>query len=919
MPSFDTSIPYINPLTAFDQSQAASNANIAARTTNAAAQQDLTDRATLRAQAPGFASNDPDQIAQAAGTALSIPGVGGATAAAGLAGMHADQRAALGNTLAVTGALSGAVLAAPPEQRAALWSQFQPTMVQAGAVRTPPIYPGDDVANAHRVAALNIQQQLAVLGQSQVPTGSGRTLLSSPPGQKVGPGGVMEGQPTTAPGVYQPGQSYTPANLPAGVSPDEDAATVTMMKEASNQGDQQAVDKNQQSVASVIQNRANGANVSPSQVVTSPQQFSVWNTPESRADLAAIDRTSPQYQRALANFRAVNSGAVTDATGGADHYYAPAGMPNGASADWAVGRTPTAVIGGQKFYKLGYRPASTDPAPTVSLPPHWQVPNSSAAPPAGDSPSLKPPALPPEVGPPGGATMDEPTATAAPPPPMQPVTEPSDPSANALPPLAPNWNPAASAAQNPDVSGPAIPNQNSLLAVGAPPSAVSAPAEPVASTAPGLAAVSPVVPAAAAPTAPAMPLVPNQNALLPAAAAGAGAPVRQNQLMPAASAAPPAAAGSATPPVSALSPAPLYPGWEPGELPMSLLSSPYTFLPAAKEGYIQTRLANGMPNARPSPGIPPTLTIKDSGNQRQFYNPAGDLVRTETIPGSGRETLVALGNGSHQMEKDGNLIGPVFPPDNRDLAVSFAKNDNDQIPALSQQALDQEQTIQKTLEARQAAAGLPTGANFDARAATGNWLKTYMPAAAKAIGVGADGNYLPDPGKAAEASKLLMGQAQQAEKAMGGSGGLGITKMFVDNNPNPNMQGEAIRDMSNLSAVTSVANKDYIQGKIYHITTATRALTAPGGGVNYSPAANFDKAWFSNANALTYFGAVNAMNGKPYDVWSKGLSDADKSRALGVVARIDPMSTVVGRNGLPLAVSKFSPADPANPSGVVAQ
>ena len=49
----------------------------------------------------------------------------------------------------------------------------------------------------------------------------------------------------------------------------------------------------------------------------------------------------------------VIGGQVLDRTGGANHYYAPAAMrPVGRVPVWAEGRTPSAKIGSQIFYKL---------------------------------------------------------------------------------------------------------------------------------------------------------------------------------------------------------------------------------------------------------------------------------------------------------------------------------------------------------------------------------------------------------------------------------------------------------------------------------------------------------------------------------------------------------------------------------------
>jgi hypothetical protein len=384
--------------------------------------------------------------------------------------------------------------------------------------------------------------------------------------------------------------------------------------------------------------------------------------------------------------------------------------------------------------------------------------------------------------------------------------------------------------------------------------------------------------------------------------------------MPAASAQPPA--GAQQPPNQ---PAPI--GLPPPGAVMATQRMTGLPWPGAQPGnaWYQVPGVRGLQQFR-DPGQPQTLTIKDSGSQRNFYDSGGNLVRTETIPGGGRETLVyPFGDGRSQMEKDGKLIGPVFPADTRKFSIDMAMNDNDKVlPALSAQALDQEQTLQKTLEARDAAAKVPTGANFDNRAAFANWLTTYQPEIAAKIGVGAKGSLLPNPSQAAEAVKLLAAQSQQSEKAMGGSGGLGINKMFADANANTNMQGTGIRDISNLNAVTAIANKDYLQGKINHIEAQTAAIQTPGGG-QYKPISSYEKAWFTQDNTLTYYGAVKAANGAPYAEWSKGLSDANKQRALGVIARFDPTAKVDGDNGHPLAVSGFMPQDRSNPSGVVAK
>lgn len=200
MPSFDSNIgtQVINPFTAFYDSGRQSTAIDTA-------QQNLADRAALRGLAPDLGSTDPavSGPAQATAATLSAPGVGGDSTASNLTSMHADQRAALNQTLNVTGAVSGAILNSPPEQRAALWSQLRPVMVQAGAVKTPVDYPGDDYLTTHRTAALTVQQQIEAM--ANIPTGDPyRTGISPPSGPRVGPGGAVQGQDGT------PGASPAP-------------------------------------------------------------------------------------------------------------------------------------------------------------------------------------------------------------------------------------------------------------------------------------------------------------------------------------------------------------------------------------------------------------------------------------------------------------------------------------------------------------------------------------------------------------------------------------------------------------------------------------------------------------------------------------------------------------------------------------
>lgn len=82
-------------------------------------------------------------------------------------------------------------------------------------------------------------------------------------------------------------------------------------------------------------------------------QFSCW-WDEQGPKVRSVSPDDPQFQECLAVAEEVMGEACPpDPTKGATHYYAPKGMPGGKEPKWAVGRRPTAVIGGHRFYKIG--------------------------------------------------------------------------------------------------------------------------------------------------------------------------------------------------------------------------------------------------------------------------------------------------------------------------------------------------------------------------------------------------------------------------------------------------------------------------------------------------------------------------------------------------------------------------------------
>jgi N-acetylmuramoyl-L-alanine amidase len=125
----------------------------------------------------------------------------------------------------------------------------------------------------------------------------------------------------------------------------------------------------QQAVAHVVLNRAAARTPSGKPqwwggsiegVITKPWQFSCWNDNDPNApgcrDLRDRLLLGPQAALSAAEVQAYTAALAVlngapDPTGGATHYYAAWMDGKGVAPKWAKGRTPSAVIGGHKFYR----------------------------------------------------------------------------------------------------------------------------------------------------------------------------------------------------------------------------------------------------------------------------------------------------------------------------------------------------------------------------------------------------------------------------------------------------------------------------------------------------------------------------------------------------------------------------------------
>lgn len=843
MPDFTTSVnpTPINGLLPFYQSQAASNAGIAA-------QQDLTDRATLRAQAPGFASTDPDQQRSAIGTALSVPGVGGANAAGGVDAMNTDQRSALDHRLSVAGGLAQAILLAPADQREATYQGFLPILRQAGAA-PPDQYPGDARIGAIRDAAFDANKRLEWLSKVNA-YGTGGAP-QDPFGARGGPapGAPAGGAPAANAGQFQPGGTpFVPKNLPAGITPDEDAMTRTVIGEAGNQGA-----LGQQAVAHVVVNRASGAGVSPQSIVFAPGQFEPWGNPTTRAGLEALDPSSPEYQAALKNVRAVTSGGAADPTGGATHFYAPAAQAQLGRQPpaWTQGQQPT-VIGGHNFYRLGYGPAGgAQPAAGQAdsgpgYPPGAPMATPTAVPDGMPGPPPIPP-IPPEGGAPFDARIDA----------IQGALVDTTPLGRIY------YRPAAPGTPDEDgtVHYPSADAATAALGQGYPPA----------------------------------PPIPNQNALLSVGAPGGTVPAAPlNQLMPAASATPPPSAAPASP--APASPATASPA----------ATSPLAGASAAPGGPMLLRNAmTGLPVEHPIAGKgfgigpsgvpvrigPPNIQYEKTNDQIVGIDKdTNKVVSRESITDSGRMIKVPGPNGETEIWQSGRLISTIPANARINLKEAYAAD----LPRAQEITASGQTSQNNMLRLNEMASLIP-------QLATGPTAELRAKGAAFLEGIGASPETIKSwtgmasGSLAQELPKLALATAGAAAKTdVGSNNGIQSTQLYVNANPGMALLPDANKRMTNMIRIASQQSQDYTTGALQHFGTNERTFLHGG---DYDPLTTYNRQWLAQHNPQVGAAAMGMLNGDSFERWSARIDPKDAVRAAGIVARIDPNAVISMKGG----------------------
>ena len=276
-----------------------------------------------------------------------------------------------------------------------------------------------------------------------------------------------------------------------------------------------------------------------------------------------------------------------------------------------------------------------------------------------------------------------------------------------------------------------------------------------------------------------------------------------------------------------------------------------------------------------------------------------------TILRSPVDNSVVGGNGAEVNGVPAGAIIKSLPPGQEGHLANVPKETLDQIEHDRKTVNDDLSGVlesvgpakQNMLQLRQAIDGAKTGALGELSANMRNYVQTFFPDTAKTFGV--------DATPAQILSKLALVNSGKMERAdLGARGSAAALQMYAKANPNLGLQPEANHDIANAMLVASQYHEDYAQGAVNHYNTQWNAAQDAGSTKGYKQISNYDQEFIQKFRPELYVSAINAMNGKPSDVWAKGLTPAQVQIVGGIVQRVDPNATV-DLGGQQYPVAKF--------------
>jgi hypothetical protein len=276
-----------------------------------------------------------------------------------------------------------------------------------------------------------------------------------------------------------------------------------------------------------------------------------------------------------------------------------------------------------------------------------------------------------------------------------------------------------------------------------------------------------------------------------------------------------------------------------------------------------------------------TYVNQDVGALGPDYRPiAGSPTPLPAAPGPQEKARLELGPAvqKQQIENDGHIVNDTL------------EHVIDNVAPAKQQLFQLRELAQNPETA--------TGAAGQARSQFKNWVQTFAPDYVSAL--------TGDASPSQEFNKIaLMGAGKQERGDLGARGGFRAMELYLNANPNLDMQPTANKDMANALLVSHQYHADYAQGATnFYNQSADRAID-PKNPAPYQRLAKYDQTFSAKMKPELYATAISAINGKPSDQWARGL-DADQVKIVaGILQRTDP-SAVHDLHGQPVPVSKFT-------------
>ena len=191
-----------------------------------------------------------------------------------------------------------------------------------------------------------------------------------------------------------------------------------------------------------------------------------------------------------------------------------------------------------------------------------------------------------------------------------------------------------------------------------------------------------------------------------------------------------------------------------------------------------------------------------------------------------------------------------------------------------------------------------TGAAGQLRSQFKNWVQTFAPDFVSSI----TGDATPSQ----EFNKIaLMGAGKQERGDLGARGGFRAMELYLHANPNLDMQPQANHDMANALLISHQFHADYAQGATDFYQNNYDKYVDPKNHEPYQRLSKYDQSFNATMKPELYAAAISAINGKPSDVWAKGLSSDQVKIVGGILQRTDP-SAAIDMHGQMVPVSKFT-------------